>query len=271
MKERIIGAAMIVVILIGFASYSGTFAWLTQQVEGSSSLTADLTVGKIFTLEGELGSEYAQGEKKLMVPGVNLIVRPIPDATAEEQETMVAGETPIVGGLYEPCALSISSKATIETQLRVKIEYSYIEGNSESESGYWKTNDVVYSNAAGQRLIVNFSNSADWVYVPLDVNNSNSGWWYYNPTRTGNNINEYIIPAAYGETEQDGETVFNSVDLIDSIYYDPEYYGYPNDATYDYSETYAGKEVEVSFTVQAKQARFVEWGTLAQSFANYGS
>ena len=309
MKERIIGVVMIVVVLIGFASYSGTFAWLSTTAE-DEAVEADMSIGRLFSIEGELGSRYSMGDKKIMVPGENLIVRPSTKSSATETitETTAAGgpgsetTTALTLDNYEPCKLSIKSGSTIETQLRVKIEYSYLEYDGHDAVAVGADNLCVYRNNNPQdpngRLKVGFTDSNKWVY------DSNDGFWYYNPTEVEEGTTGYlIIPPTYEEevvtvttTETETETEAEggepetpttaaetttaepttkapipdaNIDLIDYIYYDPAYYADANQ--FDYNTVWAGKEVRVRLTVQAKQARYVDWGTLAQQIADFGA
>jgi len=289
---------MIIVILVGFASYNGTFAWINASID-ENALNADLTVGRMFSIEGELGSNYSMGNKKIMVPGENLIVRPLgEDATtaADAGES----ETSVVEDGYEPCKLSIKSDSTIETQLRVKIDYSYLEYNTSTNEvdiigsdplcNYGNTNTLKPTDP-NHRLQVAFSDSepGKWVY------NSNDGFWYYNPTGASSTDDDYlIIPPTYEEetttaaqeeettpgggepeTTTEPETTARpetEIALIDYIRYDPDYYT-GNNATENqfYKEVWAGREVQVRLTVQAKQARYVDWGTLAEQVADFGA
>ncbi|MCR4614776.1 MAG: hypothetical protein K5756_01315 [Clostridiales bacterium] len=265
MKERIIGAVMIVVILIGFASYSGTFAWLRANIDDNAS-SADLTVGRMFSIEGELGSKYSMGNKKIMVPGENLIVRPLEEGEAGTPATAGLGTNVTEDG-YEPCKLSIKNNSTIETQLRVKIEYSYPQYVNSQVEIVGLNPLCVYGNTdtnrptdPNHRLVVAFTDSDKWVYDQTD------GFWYYNPEEATSEDDDYlIVPADYSDQ-----------DLIDYICYDPVYYTETNNYNVWKDQQNVRTEVQVRLTVQAKQARYADWddigwGTIAEQTAILGA
>jgi hypothetical protein len=238
MKKRVLCIVLSLSFLACLAAVKGTFAWISFTDEIKTHM---LDIGRLqYDVIGELNSNYhnAQG-KALIVPGDNLIVVPV-----EEESTTGGVTTGAPSVHYQHSPLILKNYSTIDTQVRLKIEYTYYETAAQTVPS-----SAVYQGLSSEKLQVNFPSEMTCTY------NSTDGYWYCS-TENG------VIPAVVSEEEtgSTGETTTSSqldyedIELIESVFYKGT----------EYDKTYEGKEVSVTITLQAKQAYYVDWEDITQ-------
>ena len=133
--------------------------------------------------------------------------------------------------------LTMYNSSTIDTQVRVKIEYTSYAGGT--------AKNTVYSGSESDDLAVEFANSSEW--LPFD--NGMDGCCYY-----------YVGPNYGSSTLKDLNNVYNvkpdvaSLDIINKVYYKSDID----------TGLYSGNEVTVNVIFEAKQADYVGWSTLGE-------
>lgn len=242
MKKRVLCIALSLSLLACLVAVKGTFAWISFEDETKSHM---LDIGRLkYDLIGELNSNYHNASgKALIVPGDNLIVVPVVE---EEEESSTSGETTQAPSVrYQKSPLILKNFSTIDTQVRLKIEYTYYNSTVQEIPS-----EAIYQGAASEKLEVIFGDTLNYTYESTD------GYWYISTQSD-------IIPAV-GSEEETGTTTdetttseqndYENIVLIESIHYKGS----------EYDKTYEGKEVSVTITLQAKQAYYVDWEDITQ-------
>ncbi|MFA5741369.1 MAG: hypothetical protein WC874_00680 [Candidatus Izemoplasmatales bacterium] len=133
--------------------------------------------------------------------------------------------------------IGITNNSPIESQLRIKIEYTAYHNNEGEITGSTET----YGAAVGEPLVAVFAfddNDTPDNYTD-DINFIYSdNWWYWDNT-------DYVYSINSGSQE-----------IITSIFYDGNYTGI------DYSSFDVSHPVTVSITIEVKQADNVTWSGL---------
>ncbi|MBQ8228297.1 MAG: hypothetical protein IJZ88_04715 [Clostridia bacterium] len=214
MIKRIIALVTSLAVVLGLMASNGSFAWFVTSVKRAQRITIGVvsfdssSAVSLDTLEEDF---YG---KACIYPGQNLV--------------MLDGDN---------ASISMYNSSTVDSQIRVKIEYtSFADGVAKN---------VVYSGSEDEDLQVVFANPEQW--LPFD--NGLDGTCYY-----------YVGPD-YGKSAiTDLDDVYTispdvaDVEIIESVYYKESI-----DAS-----LYSGNEVTVNVIFEAKQADYVGWSSLGE-------
>lgn len=219
MKKRIIALIASLAVVAGLMMSQSSGAWFVTAVKRAQDI--DIAVVN-FDSEAEiLGTmEEDYYGRPCIYPGQNLVLLNEKDAT-----------------------LTMNNNSSIDTQIRVKIEYtSFASGNAKT---------VTYSGDEDEDLEVSFVNPGQW--LPND--NGMEGTYFY-----------YVGPDYGSDKLTDIDDVYSispsvaNIRIIDSISYKQEID----------TASYTGNEVTVNVIFEAKQADYVGWSTLASYQVNSG-
>lgn len=217
MKKKVIAGIVILVVAIGVIAFKPTLAWFVRNGPAQSQ---DVDLG-YFEIS--------------LVGGTDCEIRPAfidPNSSPPNKEYAAPGENMLflekAQDVWEPGPLVVLNKSTILTNLRVKIEYTYIT------AGGVATQEV-YRPTQMTDFVVDFDEPDDWVYDAV------TGCWNY---RYGGTAGTIAIPAATDLIN--GETIT----LINSIGYS---------AALGRGNIYENKDVTVKLKVEAKQAEYGTW------------
>lgn len=213
MKKRIVALVASLAVIAGLMASQGSYAWFVTAVKRAQNITIavvgfDSAAASLDTLEEDF---YG---KACIYPGQNLVLLDGKEAT-----------------------LTMYNSSTIDTQVRVKIEYTSYAGGT--------AKNTVYSGSESDDLAVEFANSSEW--LPFD--NGMDGCCYY-----------YVGPDYGSSTLKDLNNVYNvkpdvaSLDIINKVYYKSDID----------TGLYSGNEVTVNVIFEAKQADYVGWSTLGE-------
>ncbi len=214
MIKRIIALIASLAVVAGLMASESSYAWFVTAVRKAQRITIGVvsfdssTAVSLDTLEEDF---YG---KACIYPGQNLV--------------MVKGDD---------ASLSMYNSSTVDTQIRVRIEYTSYAG------GVPKT--VTYSGSEDEDLLVEFVNADQW----LAYDNGMDGCCYY-----------YVGPDYGKDKLTDLDDVYTiepdvaDVSIIKSICYKESI-----DAN-----LYSGNEVTVNVIFEAKQADYVGWSSLGE-------
>ena len=213
MKKRFLTLIASLIVVAGLLASQGSNAWFVTAVKRAQNIT----IGAVSYSTGDAVSldtveEDFYGRPRIY-PGQNLIV---------------------VNG--EESALTMFNSSTIDTKIRVKIEYtSYKDGKAQT---------VVYRGAEDEDLEVEFADSSQW---QLFDNGMDGACFYY----VGNDFEGNLTKAddAVAITPD-----IASVEMIRSVKYKDDI-----DAS-----LYSGNEVTLNIIFEAKQADYVEWSAMGE-------
>ena len=213
MKKRVLTLIASLIVVAGLLASQGSNAWFVTAVKRAQNIT----IGAVSYSTGDAVSldtveEDFYGRPRIY-PGQNLIV---------------------VNG--EESALTMFNSSTIDTKIRVKIEYtSYKDGKAQT---------VVYSGAEDEDLEVEFADNSQW---KLFDNGMDGACFYY----VGNGFEGDLTKA------DDAAAItpdIASVEMIRSVKYKDDI-----DAS-----LYSGNEVTLNIIFEAKQADYVEWSAMGE-------
>lgn len=209
MKKRLLCAALSLAVIVSFALIKDSYSWFVVDDVNASQ---EMTVGKFdFDFVGELYSNYKNiSDKELIVPGENLI----------KVSTIVDTET-----VYVPSELKVINHSTVDTQMRIRIEYKYKNLSSAIVSGIYGEED--------SDQIINASFGTGWTY------NSEDKCWH----------SEIIESLTTEESAAGVEKIILNSLSFSSETFDNSYNGFD------------GENIKIS--VQAKQAYYVAWNEIA--------
>ena len=209
MKKKVIIIITVLTLALGVIVLIPTLAWLTDL--GSDKSQAISISNFSYSLIGgcDIRSSYTDplNANKYVAPGENMIY---------------IESTP---GVWVPGTLSVLNKSTIATNLRVRIEYTYVTGGVPAQ--------VVYSPTQNADFTVDFAVPSDWQYDAV------TECWNYMPG--GSNIAAVDLVA-----NPSGITTV----LINSMGYS---------SLLGPGNAYEDKTVTVKFKVEAKQAEYATW------------
>ncbi|HZJ77874.1 MAG TPA: hypothetical protein VFD52_03630 [Clostridia bacterium] len=239
MKKRALCILLSISVLACLATVKGTFAWISFSDEVKSHT---IEIGQLkYELIGDLGSNYKNSNgKHLIVPGENLIVVPVED----ESSTTAQSTEPTA---YEHSPLILRNYSTVDTQLRIKINYTPVP-------------DVMVYKLAYQKA------GSDKIEVIFPAVYTFSGdFWYYN-TKTGSNLIPAVNPPLVTSTQETttGETTTATAEPAQEWYEDIVIIRDIHYKGGEFDETVEGKEVSVTITIEVKQADYIDWVQFAQ-------
>lgn len=219
MKKRIISLIASLAVVLGIMSSQGSGAWFITAVKKAQNIEiAVINYDSETEYLGTLEEDYYG--VPCIYPGQNLVL-------VNNKESVI----------------TMNNNSSIDTQVRVRIEYtSYASGTAKT---------VTYSGSADEDLHVEFSNPNQW----LPYNNGMDDTCFY-----------YVGPNYGSSVLKDVDDVYSvtpavpNLDIIKSVYYDKDI------NTVDYS----GNEVTVNIIFEAKQADYVGWSTLGEYNVNTG-
>ena len=213
MKKRIVALITSLAVIAGLAASQGSYAWFVTAVKRAQNITIavvsyDSAAASLDTLEEDFYGNSC------IYPGQNLVLFEGRDAT-----------------------LSMYNSSTINTQIRVRVEYtSYAGGLAEN---------VVYSASEDDDLQVDFANPEQW--LPYDNSIDGCCFYYVGPSYGSDKLTD--VNKVYSITPD-----ITSVDIIDKVLYKEDID----------TGLYSGNEVTVNIIFEAKQADYVGWSTLGE-------
>lgn len=219
MKKRIVALIASLAVVAGLMMSQGSGAWFVTAIKRAQNINiAVINYDSEAEVLGTMEEDYYG--KECIFPGQNLILLNDKNAT-----------------------LTMNNNSSIDTQLRVKIEYtSYASGKAET---------VTYKGSEDEDLEVEFVHPGQW----LPYTNGTDGTYFY-----------YVGPGFGSDKLSDPDKSFSvtpsvaSVDIIKGVSYKEDL-----DTTF-----YSGNEVEVNITFEAKQADYVGWSALAEYHVDSG-
>lgn len=219
MKKRIAALIASLAVVLGLMSSQGSGAWFVTAVKRAQNIDiAVINFDSETEFLGTLEEDYYG--VPCIYPGQNLVLLNNKNAT-----------------------LTMTNSSSIDTQVRVKIEYtSYAAGSART---------VTYSGSGADDLHVEFANPSQW--LPYSDNMGNTYFYYVGPNYGSSVLTD--IDDVYSITP-----AVPNLDIIKSVYYDK------NVDTADYS----GNEVTVNIIFEAKQADYVGWSSLGEYKVNSG-
>ncbi len=214
MIKRIIALIASLAVVLGLMTSQGSFAWFVTSVKRAQRMTIGVvsfdssSAVSLDTLEEDF---YG---KACIYPGQNLVKLDGDDAS-----------------------ISMYNSSTVDSQIRVRIEYtSFADGVAK---------EVVYSGSEKDDLQVVFANPEQW----LPYNNGMDGTCYY-----------YVGPDFNEAKLTDLDDVYTiqpdvaDVEIIKSICYKESIN----------ASLYSGNKVTVNVIFEAKQADYVGWSSLGE-------
>lgn len=219
MKKRIAALIASLAVVAGLMMSQGSGAWFVTAVKKAQNISIAIVS---FNSEAEILGTFEEDYygKPCIYPGQNLVVLNGKDST-----------------------LVMNNNSSIDTQIRVKIEYtSYADGSAKT---------VTYKGDKDEDLQVEFVNPSQW----LPYSDGMDGTYYY-----------YVGPDYASGTLTDTDDVYSitptvpNVDIIRNI-------SYKSDID---TAVYSGNEVTVNVIFEAKQADYVGWSALAEYQVNSG-
>lgn len=211
MKNKIICLVLSLVLIGGLVGANGAYAWFvssTGGTSGSSGAEHNFTTGNIgYTLFGDL--DYYE-DAETIIPEEELLV------SLTEENKLTSDEN---------CRMYLKNTSSVDSQLRIKIVYSYGD-----------VAENIYDGNESSPLTVDFSNTDGWTY--------DNGYFYYG---TYSEDNSSVISAF--DATQDGATP-EIIPLFSSIRYSGE-----NTENVKIS----GKELTVKVIFEARQSEYVNW------------
>lgn len=219
MKKRIAALIASLAVVAGLITSQGSGAWFVTAVKRAQNINiAVINYDSEAEILGTMEADYYG--KPCIYPGQNLVILNGKDAT-----------------------LTMNNNSSIDTQVRVRIEYtSYANGSAKT---------VNYSGSESDDLQVEFVNPSQW----LPYNNGTDGTCYY-----------YVGPNYGSSTLKNVDDVYSispaipNIDIIKSVCYNKDVN----------TEEYSGNEVTVNIIFEAKQADYVGWSSLAEYQVNSG-
>lgn len=214
MKKRVITLIASLVIIAGLFASQGSGAWFVTAVKRAQNIT----IGAVSYSSGDAVSldtleEDFYGRPRIY-PGQNLVV---------------------VNG--EESSLTMFNSSTIDTKIRVKIEYtSYHNGKAEN---------VIFKGDADEDFEVEFAEPSQW---KLFDNGLDGAYFYY----VGKDFGDQNLTKADDAFSITPDVA--SVDIIKSI-------KYKNDID---TSLYSGNQVTINIVFEAKQADYVQWSAMGQ-------
>ncbi len=214
MKKRVITLIASLIVVAGLFASQGSNAWFVTAVKRAQNIT----IGAVSYSTGDAVSldtleEDFYGRPRIY-PGQNLIV---------------------VNG--DESALTMFNSSTIDTKVRVKIEYtSYHSGKAET---------VTYKGEPDEDFEVEFADPSQWRLLD---NGMDGACFYY----VGRDFDAQQLQKADDSAAVTPDMA--SLDIIKSVKYKDDI-----DAS-----LYSGNEVTVNVIFEAKQADYVEWSAMGQ-------
>lgn len=213
MKKRLITLIASLVVIAGLFASQGSNAWFVTSVKRAQKITigaVSYSTGDAFSLD-TLEEDY-YGRPRIY-PGQNLVV---------------------VNG--NESSLTMFNSSTIDTKIRVKVEYtSYKNGKAET---------VTYTGAPDEDFAVEFAEPSHW---KLFDNGMDGAYFYY----VGRDFSGAL-------TKADDAVAITpdvaSVDIIKSAYYKEDIN----------TSLYSGNTVTINIIFEAKQADYVNWSSVGQ-------
>lgn len=219
MKKRIAALIASLAIVAGLMTCRNSGAWFVTAVKKAQNISiAVVNFDSEADLLGTMEEDYYG--RPCIFPGQNLVLLNNKDAT-----------------------LTMNNNSSINTQIRVRIEYtSYASGTAKT---------VTYSGSSDEDLKVDFVNPSQW--LPFKDGAGKTCYYYVGPSYGSATLSS--PDSAYTITP-----AVSNIDIINGVSYKEDI-----DTT-----MYSGNEVTVNIFFEAKQADYVGWGTIAAYQVNSG-
>lgn len=219
MKKRIAALIASLAVVAGLMMSQGSGAWFVTAIKRAQNITiAVVNYDSEAEVLGTMEEDYYG--KDCIFPGQNLVLLNEKDAT-----------------------LTMNNNSSIDTQIRVKIEYtSYASGKAET---------VTYKGSNDEELEVEFANPEQW--LPYTDGFDGTNFYYVGPGFGSSVLSD----------PDDSYTVTPAVANVDII----KGVSYKKDID---ANAYSGNEVEINIIFEAKQADYVGWSSLAEYHVNSG-
>ena len=218
MKNKIICLVLSLVLVGGLMGANGAYAWFASKAGASSGGAGgehNFSTGNVgIIVSGDFDKNYTT-----IVPEDELLC-----TFNSEDESGAAALGKITD--YTNCKMFLESTSSVDSQLRIKVEY-----------GYGDTQNNAFDNSENSPLTVEFTDSTLWTY--------NGGYFYYGEFDETKNSSSVI--SAF-DPEMNPTPLL--IPLFDSIRYSGE--------NTDNSQI-AGKTLTVKVTFEARQSEFVDW------------
>lgn len=213
MIKRIIALIASLAVVIGLMASQSSYAWFVTAVKKAQNITIAVMSYTSSSAALETLEEDFYG-KPCIYPGQNLIKLQGDDAQ-----------------------ITMFNNSTIDTQIRVRIEYtSYKNGRAETK---------VYSNSEDDDLQVEFTHPGQWLPYETDM----SGYCYYYVGPDFNATELKSLDDVHVITPDEA-----NVNILSNV-------SYKNDID---TSLYSGNEVTVNIIFEAKQADYVGWTSLGE-------
>lgn len=219
MKNKIICLVLSLVLVGGLMGANGAYAWFVLSSGGSSGGAGgvhNFSTGNVgIVVSGDFDKSYTT-----IVPEDELLC-----AFDSSDENGAAALAKITA--YPDCKMFLESTSSVDSQLRIKVEY-----------GYGDTQNNAFDNSENSPLTVEFTDSSLWTY--------NGGYFYYGVFEEDTNSSSVI--SAFDAAAE------NAIPLLVPLFNSIRYSGENTD-----NSQIAGKTLTVKVTFEARQSEFVDW------------
>ena len=214
MKKRIIALIASLAVIAGLMTSQSSYAWFVTAVKRAQRITIGVvSYDSSAAVSLDTFEEDFYGNE-CIYPGQNLVALDGDDAS-----------------------LSMYNSSTIDTQIRVRIEYtSYADGTAKQ---------VIYSGSEDEDLLVEFDNAEQW----LAYDDGMDGCCFY-----------YVGPDFGKDTLTNLDDIYTvkpdvaDISIIKKVCYKDTIN----------ANLYSGNEVKVNVIFEAKQADYVGWSNLGE-------
>lgn len=237
MKNKIICLVLSLVFVVGVFAVNGTYAWFPSYGEGAGGVLHNFKSGNIgYTLVGDF-----KDITEKIVPKDELLAELSDDLKLE--------------GLSEGTKLYLVGTSTVDTQVRLKLFYTYIDSSGTKADGdsFVSTTDLSESGAPFvAELAVDANEKSYWKY------NDTDNYFYYDDPLTKDDettvdVNE-DINVIKAVTQENAQSI---IPLFSSMYYSGKNSDLPTSA-------FGDNVFNVKIVFQAKQANFAKWTDIGE-------
>ena len=218
MKNKIICLVLSLVLVGGLMGANGAYAWFASKAGASSGGAGgehNFSTGNVgIIVSGDFDKNYTT-----IVPEDELLC-----TFNSEDESGAAALGKITD--YTNCKMFLESTSSVDSQLRIKVEY-----------GYGDTQNNAFDNSENSPLTVEFTDSTLWTYY--------DGYFYYGEFDETTNSSSVISAFDPGK---------NPTPLLIPLFDSIRYSGENTENT-----QIAGKKLTVKVIFEARQSEFVDW------------
>ncbi len=229
MKSKIICLVLSLVLVVGLFGASGTYAWFATYGEGSGGILHNFKTGNIgYTLVGSFS-----------LPDGN--IQPEVELLSELENNFV------YDGIPEGVKMYLSNNSLVDTQLRVKITYTYFDFENK------QVTDIDYDGAENSPLFVGIAEGWNFLAVGEETTNADG-----TPASKEGRVGGYFY---YGDEDTAIPDVAESTQYI-PLFTSLKYSGPNSDFPANLYDEDTKFTVKVIF--EAKQADYVTWEVIGE-------